>query len=599
MTSPATPVDPTKLIELTNKSGTPVIVLVPTTSSAAPDPTEATPVYEQALEILISTNGSTTIANSATAQFVLDQYYIDSKTHDKKYSTIYNLLVSTSNWYVPVANLGVVQDIFATPPSYPAQTTAADEAAAIANAGVFYQTISAYPTSALATNFQKAMGGTLNNASGSADGSPNSSAKVASSISDSVKTFFQSTKSFQNVTLAGLVAMENYYLSFPFIWADPGHTGNATYYLYSSSGKATSFVGTISLTKPAQLDVTLANGGYTCTFSPALNPSDTTSVDVNSSQAKALTYSNGIFIDDPDSDTPSIAVKGTFQVKRFFTQQPADTQIIAVLTGTINGSICLGFDSPQKSDDKKDSEFWDALFHPKTSAQIFQSVMEIGGAIMLLFFFGQVLYGIYKWASNLAKAKEPTTAELLKAQQESFEKILNEKIDAIAKQISNGQRQAPDNPDAASEAIAEQRDVVADNQNQANLEDSLQLQRESAQELAKFEAEMSSDQLVQLEEVGSQIQDSHAALESATPETLSTVVKEQTTALTELSADVSSLTADLSKTLSEESRTMIEQNMELSDAIHQDIEDSDSNAAEDQANDDPDAADPFVPEVEI
>ncbi|KAG0292061.1 hypothetical protein BGZ96_004592 [Linnemannia gamsii] len=597
MTSPATPVDPTKLIELTNESGTPVIVLVPTTSSDAPDPTEATPVYEQALEILISTNGSTTVANSATAQFILDQYYIDSTTHDKKYSTIYNLLVSTSNWYVPVANLGVVQDIFATPPSYPAQTAAADEAAAIANAGVFYQTISAYPTSALATNFQNAMGGTLNNASGPADGSPNSSANVASSISDSVKAFFQSTKSFKNVTLAGLVAMENYYLSFPFIWADPGHTGNATYYLYSSSGKATSFVGTISLTKPAQLDVTLANGGYTCTFSPASNPSDTTSVDVNSSQAKALTYSNGVFIDDPDSDTPSIAVKGTFQVKRFFTQQPADTQIIAVLTGTINGSICLGFDSPQKSDDKTNSEFWDALFHPKTSAQIFQSVMQIGGAIMLLFFFGQVLYGIYKWASNLSKAKEPTTDELLKAQQESLEKILSEKIDAIAKQISNGQQQAPDSPEAASEAIAEQRDVVADNQNQANLEDSLKLQQDNAQELAKFESEMSSDQLVRLEEVGSQIQDSNTALENATPETLPTVVEEQTTALTKLSDDVSSLTADVSNILSKESSTMIEQNTELSDAIHQDIEDSDSNAAEDKANDDPDAADPFVPEV--
>src|ERR1700678_1451289 len=386
--------DPTKEIKVTNNSGTSIVIMLPTTSTQTTD-ANGTMVYGQSLEVLTAVDGTTAVANNATETFVLDQTYTDPDTGDQDYSTIYDLLPSTANWYAPVANIGVMQS-FTIPASYPAQTVTAAGAAAFQNAGTFVQTISAYPSSGLATSYQQALGQATTNASGQANGSAGSSGAVAGSISDATNAFFAGTKTFQNVTLEAVVAVQSYYASFPFVWAEFA-ASTTTYYLYSSNGTATSFVGTLSLTPPKTVNIAVANGGYTCTFTPASNGSHTTTVNVDSSAAKSVTYTNGLFVDNVDSDIPQVAIKGTFQIKSTFTGKSTDTQIITVLTGTVDNATCIGFDSPQLSQNTSDS-FWDTLFHPKNSAQIFQSIMQIGGAVMLLAFVGQSAYGIYKWA---------------------------------------------------------------------------------------------------------------------------------------------------------------------------------------------------------
>jgi len=466
------------------------------------------------------------------------------------------------------------------------------DAAALANAGLFYQTISAYPTSALAKNFQQAMSDTNDAATNAADGSANSSQNVSDAITKNANAFFQSTKSFQNVTLAGLVAMENYYQSFPFVWAE---FGNTTYYLYSSDGKTTSFVGTISLQKPTTLDLTQQNGGYSCVFKPAVNPSDTTTVNVDGSKATSLTYGNGLFVDNANADVPQIAVKGTFQIKRLFTQKTTDTQIIPVLTGSVYGSTCIGFDAPQKSNDSQDSAFWNSLFHPKNSAEIFKSVMTIGGAVMMLFFFGQIALGIYRWARGLGAAKEPTTADLLKKQSDALEKAFQDKLDEAVKKISDGRQKAPENPDKANNEISESRDAVVDNGNAARLNEGLKSEASSLKELAEYESSMNGDQVVKLESAAESVRESSKALNEASPDTLHEVVGTQRQALDGIQSNVSDLTTSLDQTLSTEAKNTIAENAATTNQVQEDINEANKDQEDEVNDDDPDGGEGIEP----
>ena len=585
--------DPTKEIKVTNNSGTSIVIMLPTTSTQTTD-ANGTMVYGQSLEVLTAVDGTTAVANNATETFVLDQTYTDPDTGDQDYSTIYDLLPSTANWYAPVANIGVMQS-FTIPASYPAQTVTAAGAAAFQNAGTFVQTISAYPSSGLATSYQQALGQATTNASGQANGSAGSSDAVAGSISDATNAFFAGTKTFQNVTLEAVVAVQSYYASFPFVWAEFA-ASTTTYYLYSSNGTATSFVGTLSLTPPKTVNIAVANGGYTCTFTPASNGSDTTTVNVDSSAAKSLTYTNGLFVDNVDSDIPQVAIKGTFQIKSTFTGKSTDTQIITVLTGTVDNATCIGFDSPQLSQNTSDS-FWDTLFHPKNSAQIFQSIMQIGGAVMLLAFVGQSAYGIYKWARGLGNAKQPTTQELLDQQMEKFQKSQKDAIDDLVKKMSGGKENPPASPDDAQTLASEQTSVVADNQSAIKLQDGFQAQADSLQELAEFAPEMTTTQLQTLEKVGGEVQKSATALEQADPANLGPVVEAQTPALQSVSTQFSTLETQVSSSVSESTKASIAENTELVNDAHtqsEEIQDNDEGLPDEDA---PAADDPIMPEL--
>jgi hypothetical protein len=550
--------DPTKEIEVSNSTGSPIVLMIPTTSTQETDG-NGTMVYGQSLEVLTAVDSTSVIPDAGTKTFVLDQTYTDPKTGPTE-STIYDLLPATADWYMPVADIVVLQSM--TPPiSYPAQSVTAADAKAFKDAATFVQTISAYPTSALATQYQQALGQAQTNATGSADGSPDSGAKTAQSLTDTVNQFFQGTKSFQDVTLEAVVAVQCYYGTFPFAWAEFA-TGTTTYYLYSSAGSVTSFVGTISLTSPATVDATQPNGGYTCTFAPATNGTDTTSVDVDTSAAKTLTYTDGLFVDDVNSDIPQVAVKGTFQIKSLFTSKPADTQIITVLTGSVTGLTCIGFDQPQKSSDPN-ATFWGTLFHPKTAAQIFQSIMTMGGALMMLAFAGQVLNGIRKWALEQYYGKEPATKDLLNDQFAKFQKSQQETLDKLVDKLSGGKESAPTTPEAAAELVQEQTSLVADSQAAASLRDGFQAQADNLEAIAAYEEDMTDEQLTDLQSLGTQCRTSVGAVDGADPANLHTVVNEQTTNLSDQSSSFDSLVNDLESDIGGSERAGIAANQEI------------------------------------
>jgi hypothetical protein len=587
--------DPTKEIKVTNNTTESIVVLLPTVSSQTQD-ANASVVYGQQQEVLIAADGKTSVPVAGAETFVLNQTYVDPDTGESEYSTIYDLLPSTEKWYSPVANLGVFQS-FDDPPSYPAQTVTAASADAFANAALFIQTIDAYPTSALATSYQQAISQSSSNASGQANGSSDSSDNVAQSISDTVDTFFQGTKSFQNVTLAAVVAVQSYYASFPFVWAQYATT-KTTYYLYSSNGTATSFAGTLSITPVLPANAALANGGATCTFSPAANGTDTTTVNVSSTGVKSLTYTNGLFVDNVNSDIPQIAIKGTFQIKSLFTGKPADTDIIPVLTGTVNGTTCIGFDSPQLSSDTS-SSYWDTLFHPKNSQQIVTSIMTIGGMVMMLAFAGQMLYGAYKFFRGLGAAKQPTTEEMMNEKFDAFRADQQRNFDELFKKLTTNKETPPATEAEASTGLKTQSDIVSDNVSVGRLETGLKAQADSLTKVAQLEPKMSQGEIASLNSAGGKLRTSMNELQQAEPTDLGPTVSAQTTQLKTITSEVSTLETQMGSSIGAQTKADIASNTELSSRVAEEVEAADKTQETIEGEDDPEAGDGIMPEGEI
>lgn len=456
----ATVTQPNKLCTITNRSGISIVVGTPIT----PDETENTkPIVSinKDFEILYTASAGTVIIDGGSDTVTLDRTHLDATTKQPIYTKGYDLLISSSNWLKPIANIGIALNPITK--VFKPQTVTADSATAMQQAAAFYQTIAAYPTSKLAKDYIAAMNGTSDDADSKADGSADSATNVSNSIEGGVAGFFAGTKNYQKVTLSNIVAMEAYYNMFPFAWA--AYADSTTYYLYSSDGNTTSFQGALSMTKSGPVDITKANGGYTCSFAPAVTPGDTSKTDVNTGAAKTLTYSDGVFTDDTDPDLPQIALKGAFSLKRTFTKDPNDTQVIVIISGTVNGATCLGFDQAQATKADDTTQDWlDSLFHPTTAAGIFNSVMQILGALMMLHFVVTTLWGIGKWIREKVAGGDTTVkADEMKTTKESFSSDTKAKIDSIYEKM-NGDKtvKTPDTPDTALNKAVETQNTLGD-----------------------------------------------------------------------------------------------------------------------------------------
>ncbi|WP_135079550.1 hypothetical protein [Terasakiella sp. SH-1] len=560
MSTTSTTDDQSKIINITNNSGTDISILTPTVEDPSKVPNGIV-VYDQDLVILKDTDGGSVLSNDSNKNYLLEQYYEDSDTHQQEYSTVYNILGQTSDWYMPVANIGVMQLLHKFMP----QTITKKNYDAMKQAANFYQTISAYPTSKLSTDFQAAMSSATTAAGNQADGSADSNKNIGNSITDNVNKFFKSTQSYQDVTLGDFVSMQSYYQDFPFAWA--GY-GSSTFYLYSSDGKSTSFLGTISLTKPETIDLTQPNGGYKCVFTPSTDPSDTSTLAVDTSKAKELLYTDSLFVYKDDPDNPGLAIKGTFQVKSTLTQNPNDTDIIPLLTGTVNGLICTGFNQPQKKDDPDNSDFWNLVFHPKGAAQIFQCIMMWGGALMMLHFFGSLLWGIGK---KIFGKKEPTTKELF----DKMQKELSDKLDAqsnrIAERISNGENPGPRNPKDALQQLVEKRGEMTDIANADKFEGSLDSMAKSLEDLAQYEEAMTMEQKGQLEEMGNELNKMQDTLDSATTRDLNKTMKDLDTQMKDFSGKMTEFSESMGEKISEATKANIAENTENVERVSEEI----------------------------
>ncbi|MBE7171676.1 MAG: hypothetical protein INR73_13880 [Williamsia sp.] len=584
-------VDKTKLQKVINKTGVDIAVGLPVDSSE----TELSSVVlssNKDFELLNTASGGTTIKNGASDTVTLNRTYIDPKTKKPTYSMGYDLLISSSAWLTPLANIGVIQDFDDDMNDFFDDVTAtSDQATGLSQAATFYQTISAYPDSQLAKDYLAAVNNANTNAGNQANGSSSSASNTNSAINNGVNTFFQNHPSYSKVTLGGLVALENYYNCFPFVWAQ--YKDSVSYFLYSSDGSTTSFLGTLDIKKSGNIDITKANGGYTCTFNPAVTPTDTSKTDVDTTKAKTLTYSNGIFTEDVNADVPQVALKGSFQLKRTFTKDPTDTTIFPVISGSYYGAVCVGFDAAQATKPDNSTQDWlNSLFHPKGAANIFASVMTILGALMMLHFLGSTLYGIVKWVREKVPSKTPVEKTDLDAQKTTIQDDLKAKIDEIYKKVTaNDGQKVPESSDAALDVASTTKSSISDQVSASQMESNLVDMKNNLKDLEQYASE-GGDFQGRISEAATSIREDYQGLTQADIADLKGMLSDMRTQIDTLSKQVVQLNKDVQQAVNQEQQADMQENVENMEAVQKAVDDE-KKTSEDEEGDgtetDPDA----------
>lgn len=412
------PIDTSKQCVITNNSGKDIVVAlaIETDETTSPDAIEA---FSGQLEILITSDSSTVIKNSNTGTVTLNRSYV---TNGNGYVHDYNLVLSDKDWIYPLAALPVTRQTINGTPGYAPKTLSADEETAISQAAAFYQTITVYPDTQLANDYFTALKQAIPAGLDQADGSPGSANAIADAMTNVLTSFFEKTTAYNKVTLADLVAVNNYYNNFPSVWAQ--YKNSLTYYLYGSDGTTATFAGTLSLQKSGPIDITKASGGYTCTFTPAVNPTDTATTGVDTASAVTLTYADGIFTNDTNAAAPEIALKGSFMLQKIFTGATDDKSVLTVMTGKANGVPCIGFDAPQTDGTSVPKvapvalsgsieKYWDTLMHPKKQHEWIVTILTFVGAVLLVPLTINAIYQVYRVIRSKAQTNEPLTRQFL------------------------------------------------------------------------------------------------------------------------------------------------------------------------------------------
>jgi len=491
--------DQSKLCSLTNNTGKDVVVALTISDDETASQNAVISASHQ-LEILKTSAGNTVIKNGSSDTVTLDHNYKEG-ADETGYVQGYDLVVSDSTWLYPLADLAVVQQGSNGTASYAPQTVDAANQAPMAQAFDFYQTIAAYPSSQLATDYMTTLVQARDTASANADGGPGSAEAVADAIENTMDSFFNGTDQYKNVTLADIVAVDNYYNSFPCVWAQ--YKDSITYYLYGSDGTTAVFSGTLSLAKSGAVDITKPNGGYTCSFAPAVNSVDTTKTDVDTTKLVNLIYVDGLFLDDVTVDTPAIGLKGSFQLERFFTNDPDNNAVIVVLTGTVNGMTCIGFDSPQPAPPKTTSvqtatptalsaspaeKYWDTLIHPKSQQDLIISILTLVGAILLIPATAFAVYGIYRIIKYKQQAKEPVSNDQVETIKIKLTAAQRAKIERDYLRVA-GPKNAPEFDDLSDKEILEYKtraETLQNAKNSVQLQEAFKMQEDCLNEALKY-----------------------------------------------------------------------------------------------------------------
>ena len=540
-----------KDVTISNNSGVEVVAL---DAFAASSGSGSTPVaqqmYEQTLTALATTGGARTIAAGATATVALDGTYVDD-AGATQYRTLYDLIFARPADLFPVAvtseMLGLVD------PVYPPITIAAADQTKHILALKFLINLMAYPTSNLAASYQAALSSAQQNPAKPGD------------IDNAMAAFFAGTKQYQSLTIDAVTAVTTYINTFAFLWAGASSdftsfNQSATYYLYKpgaaasgSSSAPPNLVGKLSLQKdpnaPSPARVSDTSGGYTCTFT---DPSGATS---------PLFYQAGQFVSDPKTDTPGIALKGSYVLKSQLTNDQSDAALVPVITGQVRGVGVLGTTTEQTAA-SHGSQFA-AFFHPTTLGGWINLFASMLGLLMALDFLGKTAFALGKgikslWNKYQGHEPPPSEIEQLRAEVGGLrEQIRQNQQDLLDRLDGSRQSRVPDEDFSDVESEVEVR--IVDNRRIARrdvLEDAMNEQVGQVERLAGYGVDP------KLEQVASNIRNDTQALRQA-PDAASL-----DSALDQASANVNANARDLDAlTLNAESRLSAQARAEL-DASH-------------------------------
>ena len=379
-------------------------------------------VYDLPITTLKTSAGGSTIGVGETASVLLDPARMD-----------YDLVFARPADLFPLQNT-VVNDIL----SVAAVSIDAPSPAQLALALNFVINLQVYPTSNVAKQYFAAV----------------SDASTTGSLT-AVTAFFQSTTDYKTLTLSSVVTAQRYASSFAYLWA--GFTPNfasfnssITYYLYSTgtapAGASQSnqappvYQGSLSMTKsasaPNPADPADRTGAYTITFNPPKGAS------------RPLLFLDGQFVSD-STDSPSIALQGSFILKSFLTNEPSDNTIVPILVGTVNGVQVLG--TTTKQDQSRGSDLlgdsgpsvgsgFFTFFYPTTFAGI---VQLLGGTLGL--------WMAFEWVGEKWKRRRGKPSEIEKMQKE---------MDEFSDRVQKNQQKILDKLDNPDARVPAQRDVL-------------------------------------------------------------------------------------------------------------------------------------------
>jgi hypothetical protein len=608
--------DQTKLCAIINNSGKDIVVAIAINDDETSSQ-DAVLSDNQQVEILKTSSGDTIIKNGNSNTVTLDHNYKDG-ADESGYVQDYNLIVSDSAWLYPLADLPVVQQGTNGSASYPPQTVDEATQASISQAFGFYQTFAAYPSSQLAKSYIAALQQAQDAASAAADGSPDSPKAVANAIDNAMDSFFSGTDQYKDVTLADVVAVDNYYNNLPFVWAQ--YQDSIIYYLYGTDGTTAVFSGTLSLVKSGPVDITQPNGGYTCSFEPAVNPSDTSKTDIDTTRLVNLRYSNGLFLDDPTVDTPAIGLKGSFMLERLFTNDPNDNAVIVVLTGTVNGMTCIGFDIPQPAQPKTTSlqtstptalsgsqaeNYWNTLIHPKGQQDLIISILTFAGAILLIPATAFAIYGIYRFVRYKQQVKEPAFQAETESKRHALTESRRESIERGLKQTGTPVDGSSGDESLDNTAIRIEGDLrfVLNKQNVLELLDAFEMQQVCLQQGLKYREWLNKTSIQLIQDSLRSIKDSVTKLLAAADSDaedkslqLQTALDDAKASFSTVKVNLDQVNAAINRKLNEQEKEIMDRNMAGSTKIVDDLQSSTEKEKEEEADTNPGLEGKIVPE---
>ena len=413
--------------KFTNNSGKDLIMTMVSESMSSGTNGGISNYAKTMIQLIPDSQTGAAIANGSTVTFTLDwsSSYTDSSGNTTTFPAgLYLLSAITSDELIPVWTKGLAKDYEITPVGFDAVTVDSSILTAFNECFNFIQQVEAYPKSDFAKNFNAAM----NTASTDGDTAGTASGNTEK-MKAAVNNFFASSNSAKDVTYDIYTSTNAYINEYPFPWAVKE---SATYYLYSSSttggdssskSSVATYLGTATVSKPDALDWSKDLAGYTASFQAAAVPdyllSTKTGSDKNNYNTTGATtslgYSQGQFISNPDEDVHAITLQGLYALQSsLIGQSNKDSKegaIIPILVGTVNGKQCIGYPNPVTGtydDDKPGASdpFLYNLVHPKGVGGVIQSIMSIGGMVMLLdFIWGKIKGRSDKNAKDTEKAK--------------------------------------------------------------------------------------------------------------------------------------------------------------------------------------------------
>lgn len=494
-------------------------------------------VFEQSLKLLPTTDNQQFIKAGGTGTVILDDYHDNAgvSTYSKLYDIIY---VKPSNLY-PIKSQGAILNH--TTQAYAPVTVTDNEVNGIKQAEAFTQTIMAYPTSQLAKDYAAALQTTSDSGSSSDD------------IDDKVSAFFTSTQQYKLVTLDMLMALKSYYNTFPMVWA--GYTAAKSFYFYSSDGTNVTYNGSIAISVPTAVKPDKTLPGFTFTFTDANNA------------AKPLYYANGQFVDDLNADVPAICLTGLFTLKSTLTKVATDNTIVPILSGTINSTQVLGYDTKIEKD--KDGN-WSGLYtllHPKDMQGWLQLFMTFIGIVMGIDFLSKGLKSLKdKLLDEKAETgNDPSPADVANAKSEvkaseglndpQYQELLD-KMDANLKVTQDVQQQLNDTQKQLQDRLNEDQRSALDDQ-MTNQESMLEKMLDSGHNTGD------------LQDLDDTLGDNWDALDGASTDDLGSILSDLKQQISDLSAKIDVQYETISEKMKGEAKDTLDEAKTEADAANE------------------------------